>query len=84
MKIRTIISLMILSFLMIIFLPAASSVAEGGLLPSLTETVGIAMPSLGEALGRYPDEEKGNRRREYYRTLHECVRVGFQCFQRLS
>lgn len=60
MKRRAMISLMILSFLMIIFLPAASSVAEGGLLPSLTETVGIAMPSLGEALRRYPDEEMEN------------------------
>lgn len=28
-----------------------------GLLPSLTDTIGKPMPSLGEALGRYPDEE---------------------------
>ena len=33
------------------------SFAEDGLLPSLTETVGIAMPSLGEAIERYPDAE---------------------------
>ncbi len=31
-----------------------------GLLPSLSETVGIAMPSLGEALQRYPDSETEN------------------------
>ena len=31
-----------------------------GILPPLTETVGIAMPSLGEALGRYPDSETEN------------------------
>lgn len=28
-----------------------------GLLPSLVDTIGKPMPSLGEALGRYPDEE---------------------------
>ena len=56
---KTVISLIIISLLMIISLPL-SSTAEGGLLPSLTETVGIAMPSLGEALGRYPDEEVEN------------------------
>ncbi len=28
-----------------------------GLLPSLADTIGKPMPSLGEALGRYPDEE---------------------------
>lgn len=31
-----------------------------GLLPSLTDTIGKPMPSLGEALGRYPDEERPN------------------------
>lgn len=31
-----------------------------GVLPSLAETVGIAMPSLGEALQRYPDSEMEN------------------------
>ena len=58
MKRKAIVSLMIVLMVMI-FLPV-SSTAEGGLLPSLTETVGIAMPSLGEALGRYPDEETDN------------------------
>ncbi len=28
-----------------------------GILPSLTDTIGKSMPSLGEALGRYPEEE---------------------------
>lgn len=36
------------------------SVQAEGLLPSLSETVGIAMPSLGEALQRYPDSETEN------------------------
>ena len=44
----------------IIVLIAVLPVQAAGLLPSLTETVGIAMPSLGEALGRYPDEETEN------------------------
>ena len=37
-----------------------ASVFAEGLLPSLSETVGIAMPSLGEALQRYPDSETEN------------------------
>ena len=36
------------------------SVQAEGLLPSLSETVGIAMPSLGDALQRYPDSETEN------------------------
>ena len=36
------------------------SAFAAGLLPSLSETVGIAMPSLGEALQRYPDSETEN------------------------
>lgn len=36
------------------------SVQAEGLLPSLTETVGVAMPSMGEALQRYPDSETEN------------------------
>ncbi len=59
MKREPVISRIIISLLMMIFLPV-SSTAEDGLLPSLTETVGIAMPSLGEALQRYPDSETEN------------------------
>ena len=59
MKMKTTISMIIIILFMMIILPT-SSTAEGGLLPSLTETVGVAMPSLGEALGRYPDEETEN------------------------
>ena len=54
-----IICLMIVS-LMMNFLFGPISFAEDGLLPSLSETVGIAMPSLGEALQRYPDSETEN------------------------
>ena len=42
----------ILTFCLIV---SACAEAEG-LLPSLTDTIGKPMPSLGEALGRYPDE----------------------------
>ena len=44
----------------LVILFSISTVQAEGLLPSLTETVGIAMPSLGEALGRYPDSETEN------------------------
>ena len=51
----------IITFLLaMIFLPMTCSVRGEGILPSLTDTVGIAMPSLGEALGRYPDSETDN------------------------
>ena len=60
MKRKTVLNLIILSLLAMIFVPVNSSIAEGGLLPSLTETVGTAMPSLGEALERYPDSEEKN------------------------
>ena len=59
MKGKTVISLIIIPLLVMTFLPV-SSIAEGGLPPSLTETMGIAMPSLGEALQRYPDSETEN------------------------
>ena len=60
MKNKTITYLMIVSLVMVSILPGTISFAEGGLLPSLSETVGIAMPSLGEALQRYPDSETEN------------------------
>lgn len=60
MKKRAIVCLIMILLLMTIFLPESLSFAEEGLLPTLAETVGISMPSLGEALGRYPDEEEEN------------------------
>ena len=50
---RTIIIAIILSLLCV-------TARTEGLLPSLTETMGIAMPSLGEALHCYPDRETEN------------------------
>jgi len=50
----------IVAFFTVIILFAVTTAHAEGLLPSLTETVGIALPSLGEALGRYPDEETVN------------------------
>ena len=67
--------LMFVSLLSMIFFPIASSDAEGGLLPSLNETVGVAMPSLGEALQRYPDEEAEGEDggiTELYRNVSEA------------
>ena len=45
--------------LMLCLIVSACAEAEG-LLPSLTDTIGKPMPSLGEALGRYPDEDGPN------------------------
>lgn len=44
----------------IIFLLAMQTVQAEGVLPSLTEVEGIGLPSLGEALRRYPDNEMKN------------------------
>ncbi len=46
--------------IVIALLVIATSAHAEGLLPSLSETIGIAMPSLGEALQRYPDSETEN------------------------
>ncbi len=46
--------------IVLLMVPMCFSLGESGLLPSLTETVGIGMPSLGEALQRYPDSETEN------------------------
>lgn len=48
---------MIVTAVVMIFLFGISGANAEGLLPSLSETVGVAMPSLGEALQRYPDTE---------------------------
>lgn len=50
------------------------SVQAEGLLPSLSATVGIAMPSMGEALQRYPDSETENEDgsvTEFYTNVSE-------------
>ncbi len=46
--------------IVLLMVPMCFSLGESGLLPSLTETVGVGMPSLGEALQRYPDSEVKN------------------------
>ncbi len=48
-----------LIILIALFFAVTATFAEG-LLPSLSETVGVGMPSLGEALQRYPDSETEN------------------------
>ena len=57
----------------LLLLVASYSFAEG-LLPSLSATVGIAMPSLGEALQRYPDsvtENEDGSVTEFYTNVSE-------------
>lgn len=50
----------IITALSFLYLFGGTSIYAEGLLPSLSETVGIAMPSFGEALHRYPDSETEN------------------------
>ena len=50
---KTLLALLSIVLSLALAVPASAT----GLLPSLSTTVGIAMPSLGEALHRYPDSE---------------------------
>ena len=52
--------LLIATVLIVEYIFGVATIYAEGLLPSLSETVGIAMPSLGEALQRYPDSETEN------------------------
>ena len=47
----------LMALLLALCLLGTSLAGAEGLLPSLTDVFGKPMPSLGEALGRYPDEE---------------------------
>ncbi len=47
----------LMALILALCLLGTSLAGAEGLLPSLTDTIGKPMPSLGEALGRYPDEE---------------------------
>ena len=47
----------LMAMILALCLLGTSLAGAEGLLPSLTDTIGKPMPSLGEALGRYPDEE---------------------------
>ena len=47
----------LMALILALCLLGTSLAGADGLLPSLTDTIGKAMPSLGEALSRYPDEE---------------------------
>ena len=47
----------LMAMILALCLLGTSLAGAEGLLPSLTDTIGKSMPSLSEALGRYPDEE---------------------------
>ncbi len=49
-----------MAIILVLCLMGTSLAGSEGLLPSLTDTIGKPMPSLGEALGRYPDNEISN------------------------
>ena len=46
-----------LSIMLVLCLGISSAAGAEGLLPSLADAFGVSMPSLGEALQRYPDSE---------------------------
>ncbi len=50
----------LMAIILALCLIGTSLAGAEGLLPSLTDTIGKPMPSLGEALGRYPDDEISN------------------------
>jgi hypothetical protein len=50
----------LMAIILALCLLGTSLAGAEGLLPSLTDTIGKPMPSLGEALGRYPDDEISN------------------------
>ncbi len=51
-----------------------------GVLPSLTDTIGKPMPSLGEALGRYPDDEIHNDNGSNSEVFHGVTEIDFNTF----
>lgn len=51
-----------------------------GLLPSLTDTIGKPLPSLGEALGRYPDEEIPGADGSNTEIFHGVTETDFNTF----
>lgn len=60
MKKRRMTRMLIVTAIIVIYIFGVATIYAEGLLPSLSDTVGIAMPSLGEALQRYPDSETEN------------------------
>lgn len=50
----------LMAIILALCLIGTSLAGAEGLLPSLTDTIGKPMPSLGEALSRYPDDEISN------------------------
>lgn len=65
---------MAIILLLMVFLLSYLVAFADGILPSLSEAVGVAMPSLGEALQRYPDSETKNEdgsNTEFYANISE-------------
>ena len=63
-----------------LFLVGASLASAEGLLPSLTDTIGKPMPSLGEALGRYPDDEASNANGSNTEVFQSVTETDFNTF----
>ena len=65
----------LMALLLALCLLGTSLAGAEGLLSSLTDVFGKPMPPLGEALGRYPDEEITGGRRQH-RDLPRRLRDG--------
>ena len=67
-------SFVLLAAMMLLTIGCFGSSAGEGLLPTLTDIIGTAMPSFGEALQRYPDEAEeypDGSTKELYRNVSE-------------
>ena len=69
-----------MSIILMLCMIVYSCACAQGLLPSLADTIGQPMPSLGEALGRYPDEETSAYDGGYTEVFQNVTEADFNTF----
>ena len=67
-------------FVFVMYLLCCISAGAEGILPSLEATIGKAMPSISEALGRYPDIEEKTEDGSTVETFHHVTEEDFNTF----
>lgn len=70
----------LLAMIIALCLISTSFAGAEGLLPSLVDTIGMPMPSLGEALGRYPEEEIPGADGGYTEVFQGITETDFNTF----
>lgn len=70
----------LMAIILALCLLGASFAGAEGLLPSLVDTIGKPMPSLGEALGRYPEEEMPEADGGNTEVFREVTETDFNTF----